>query len=140
MNPSAEWLVLTASACLIAGLVLAWCLSGIRYFSLGFLKALFPSFAYLLRSHIDFLMMATLLMVVFLGFAHFAINPPGLIIVALCLGSLINPSGFLALAIKPDLPQTPTSLFGIYGAFGFVATTLGYAGAAWLLAQAALTA
>jgi hypothetical protein len=32
---------------------------------------------------------------------------------AMSLGSLINPIGFLALAIRPNIRQNPTSLFGV---------------------------
>jgi len=46
--------------------------------------------------------------------------------------------GFLALAIKPDLPQRPTSLFGAIMVSSFVMTTLGYGGAAWILARAVM--
>ena len=46
------------------------------------------------------------------------------------IGSLANPTGFLALAIKPDLPQQPMTAFGALMALSFTATTIGYGGAA----------
>lgn len=52
------------------------------------------------------------------------------------LGSLGNPLGFLALAIKPDLPQRPTSAFGAIMTGCFVLTTIGYGGAAWTVGRA----
>ena len=40
------------------------------------------------------------------------------------------------LAIKPDLPQRPASVFGATVSCGFVVTTIGYGGAAWVVARA----
>ena len=58
----------------------------------------------------------------------------------MCTGSFMNPVGFIALAIRPDLRQTPTSPFGAIMAGSFTLTTIGYAGAAWAVGQAALRA
>jgi hypothetical protein len=44
------------------------------------------------------------------------------------------------LAIKPDLRQQPASPFGAVMAGSFTLTTIGYAGAAWSIGQAALRA
>jgi len=52
------------------------------------------------------------------------------------IGSLVNPAAFQALAIKPDLPQRPASGFGATVSCGFVVTTIGYGGAAWIVARA----
>jgi len=52
----------------------------------------------------------------------------------------MNPVGFLALAIKPDLRQQPTSPFGAIMASSFTLTTVGYIGAAWSIAHAAVLA
>lgn len=51
--------------------------------------------------------------VFFLLFTHFRLTPPAFVVVAMSVGSLANPLGFLALAIKPDLPQRPASAFGL---------------------------
>jgi hypothetical protein len=52
----------------------------------------------------------------------------------------MNPIGFIALAVNPTLRQQPTSPFGIIMAGSFTLTTIGYAGAAWLIGEAALRA
>jgi len=44
----------------------------------------------------------------------------------------------IALAIKPDLPQRPNTLFGAIMTGSFVLTTVGYLGAAWYVACAAV--
>jgi hypothetical protein len=137
MHVESSILVVTGSLALTITLGLAWCLAGVRYLSSGFLKKLFPSYTYLLKAHIDFLLMTGLLMVFFLLFAHFRVSPAPVVLAAMCLGSLGNPAGFLALAIKPDLPQRPNSLFGAIMTGSFVLTTVGYLGAAWYVTRAA---
>jgi hypothetical protein len=109
-----------------------------RYLESGFLKQLFPSYQYLLKSHIDYLLMTGLLMVFFLLFAHFRVSPPWVILLAMSIGSLLNPFGFLVLAMKPNLRQHPSTPFGAIMAGSFVLTTIGYVGAAWYVARAAV--
>jgi hypothetical protein len=96
-------LALVGCLCMTIALILAWCLVGVR--TTGFMKRWFPSYQYLLKSHIDYLMMTGLLFIFFLLFTHFQVTPPALIVVGMCVGSLVNPAAFLALAIKPGLPQ-----------------------------------
>jgi hypothetical protein len=129
-------LVVVGSFCLLVTLVLAWCLVGVR--STAFMKRVFPNYQYLLKAHIDYLMMTGLLMVFFLLFTHFRVSPSPLVVVTMSVGSLLNPLGFLALAIRPDLRQNPTSPFGVVMTGSFTSTTIGYAGAAWSVGQAAL--
>jgi hypothetical protein len=131
-------LVVTGSVCLLITLLLAWCLVGVR--TSAFMKRLFPNYQNLLKAHIDYLMMTGLLMIFFLLFNHFRVAPPLFVVVAMCVGSFMNPVGFLALAINPTLRQTPASPFGAVMAGSFSMTTIGYAGAAWCVGQAALRA
>ena len=131
-------LVVVGSLCLIITLVLAWCLAGVR--SSAFMKTLFPSYQNLLKAHIDYLMMTGLLMIFYLLFNHFRVSPPRVIVLAMSVGSFMNPVGFILLAIKPALSQKPTSAFGTVMAGSFTLTTIGYAGAAWSIGQAALRA
>ena len=133
-------LVVAGSFSLTVTLGLAWCLAGMRYLESGFLKKLFPSYQYLLKSHIDYLLMTGLLMVFFLLFAHFRVSPSPVILLAMSIGSLLNPFGFLVLAIKPNLRQHPSTPFGAIMAGSFVLTTIGYLGAAWYVARAAAVA
>ena len=51
-------LALVGSLCMTIALILAWCLVGVR--TTGFMKRCFPSYPYLLKSHIDYLMMTGL--------------------------------------------------------------------------------
>jgi hypothetical protein len=138
MSIQPEHLLLVGCATMTMALLEAWCLSGIRHLQLDFMRRIFPSYQYLLKSHIDFLLMTGLLFVFYLVLTRLEVTPPGLILLAIGIGSLLNPAGFLALAMKPDLPQTPFSVFGAIMAGSFVLTTVGYLGAAGFIAQAAL--
>jgi len=50
----------------------------------------------------------------------------------------MNPIGFLAVAIRPGIKQNPTNPLGAIMAGSFMLTTIGCAGAAWSVAQAAV--
>jgi hypothetical protein len=134
MNAGPGVLAVVGSVCLLLALVLAWCLAGVR--SSQFMKRCFPNYQYLLKAHLDFLMMTGLLFVFFLLFEHLRLTPPTAIVVAMSLGSVGNPSGFLALAVRPELPQKPATPFGALMMLSFTATTVGYGGAAWYVAHA----
>ena len=134
MHAETGLLAVVGSVCMMLALVLAWCLAGVR--SSRFVKKCFPNPQYLLKAHLDFLMMTGLLFVFFLLFGQLRLTPPTAIVVAMSLGSVGNPSGFLALAIRPDLPQKPVTPFGALMLLSFTATTIGYGGAAWYVAHA----
>ena len=127
-------LAVVGSVCMMLALVLAWCLAGVR--SSRFVKRCFPNPQYLLKAHLDFLMMTGLLFVFFLVFGQLRLAPPSAIVAAMSLGSVTNPAGFLALAIRPTLRQTPTAPFGVIMVLSFTATTVGYGGAALYVAHA----
>jgi hypothetical protein len=129
-----ELLAVAGSLCMTLALVLAWCLAGLRMS--GVVKRCFPNPQYLLKSHLDFLMMTGLLLIFFLLFKQLGLTPPAIVLAAMSAGSIGNPSGFLALAIKPTLSQKPTSPFGLVMVMSFTLTTIGYGGGAWYLALA----
>lgn len=136
MHNYSNILVITASLCMTITLGLSWCLVGVR--SSAFMKKMFPNYQYLLKAHIDFLLMTGLLMIFFLLFSHFSTSPSVFILLSMCVGSLMNPVGFLLLAIKPNLRQSPASPFGTIMACSFTLTSIGYAGAAWSVGYAAI--
>jgi hypothetical protein len=136
MHDFSSVLAVVGSLCLTITLGLAWCLVGIR--SSGFMRKLFPSYQQLLKAHIDYLFMSALLMIFCLVFARFHVSASPVVVTAMSIGSLMNPVGFLILAIKPDTRQQPTSPFGVIMACSFTLTTVGYLGAAWSVAHAAL--
>jgi hypothetical protein len=99
-----------------------------------------PNVPNLLKAHIDYLLMTGLLIIFYLLFARFQLSVSPVILVAMSVGSLMNPLGFLVLAIKPDTKQIPASPFGAIMATSFALTTIGYAGAAWSVAHVAVLA
>ena len=117
MHNYSSILVVTGSLCLLITLGLAWCLVGVR--SSSFMKRLFPNYQNLLKAHLDYLMMTGLLMIFFLLFNQFRVLPSPLVVFAMCVGSFMNPVGFIALAIKPDFRQQPASPFGAVMAGSF---------------------
>jgi hypothetical protein len=131
-------LVVVGSLCLTITLVLAWCLLGVR--TSARVRKLFPNVPNSPKAHIDNLLMTGLLMIFYLLFAHFQLSVSPVILVAMSVGSLMNPLGFLVLAIKPDTKQIPASPFGAIMATSFALTTIGYAGAAWSVAHVAVLA
>jgi hypothetical protein len=135
MSPQPGLLALAGSICLMLALALGWCLAGVR--SSQVVRRCVHNPQYLLKAHLDFLMMTGLLFLFFLLFRQLRLEPPFLVAAAMSVGSIGNPAGFLVLALKPDLSQRPTSPFGAAMLLSFVATTMGYGGGAWLVAHAA---
>lgn len=133
-----ESLVLVGCFCLTVSLVEAWCLTAVRNLGLGALRRLFPDSQMLLRSHIDYLMMTGLLFVSYLMFRQLGVAPATPVVVGMCAGSILNPAAFLALAVKPRWGKEPPPAFGAVATLSFVLTTVGYGGAAWTIARAAL--
>jgi hypothetical protein len=138
MNSDSALPVVAGSLCLTITLMLSWCLVGVRTSSR--VRKLFPSVPNLLKAHIDYLLMTGLLMIFYLLFAHFRLSVSPVILVAMSVGSLMNPVGFLVLAVKPETRQQPTTPFGLLMSVSFTLTTIGYAGAAWCVANAAVLA
>ena len=63
MHVNTGLLAVVGSLCMMLALVLAWCLAGVR--SSRFVKRCFPNPQYLLKAHLDFLMMTGLLFISF---------------------------------------------------------------------------
>ncbi len=131
-------LVVVGSLCMLITLALAWCLVGLR--STTFMKKVFSNYQYLLKAHIDYLLMAGLLMIFFLLLARLQVSLSPAALLAMSAGSLLNPAGYVALSMKPTISQRPASPFAIVMVSSFVLTTFGYGSAAWTVAHAAIHA
>jgi hypothetical protein len=81
MHAERDLLAVVGSVCMMLALVLAWCRAGVR--SSRFVKKCFPNPQYLLKAHLDFLMMTGLLFGFFLVFDHLRLTPPTAIVLAI---------------------------------------------------------
>lgn len=126
MNVTLNFLPITAAICMIISLALAWLASFILYAKVGVLKRAFPATHQLIRAHIDYLMMALLLVMGFYLAERFALVLPEWLIVLVCVGALYNPFGFIVLAVKPSLANTETLGEKLRVLIGFLPATIGY--------------
>ena len=133
-----EMLLLTPALCLIISLVIAWLASLIVYAKISVLKRCFPATNQLIRAHIDYLLMAGLLVVTHYMIVFTGAVLPSFIIALTCIGALYNPFGFVLLAIKPSLSQTNTTFEKVRALAGFLPATIGF-GYAMIMVMLKLT-
>jgi hypothetical protein len=130
--------VLAGTVCLSMALMEAWLLVALLAVPDGALHRRLPNRADLVRSHIDYLMMA-LFLFVFYGLCRaMGTAPPGWLIAAACLGAFFNPFAFLVHAMRPDFKEAPPPVFFALLMGSCVATTVGFAATAWTIAASAL--
>ena len=91
-------LLRTASICILIGLVLAWCLT-LNNMKVPFVVETFKKKEALLSAHLDFLMMAMLL----LGFYASKIPLPKFVQWPMAIGSITNPTLFLIGSVAPGM-------------------------------------
>ncbi|MEK8095425.1 hypothetical protein WOC76_23485 [Methylocystis sp. IM3] len=128
---------LCGALCLSMALIEAWLLVALRAPG-DALARLLPNRADLVRSHIDYLMMA-LFLFVFYGLCRATgAAPAGWLIAAACLGAVFNPFAFLVHAARPAFKEAPPAPFFAAIVASCVATTIGFAATAWTLAAAAV--
>jgi hypothetical protein len=131
--------VLTGALCLFIALIEAWLIVALLATQGGALHRLVPNRAELVRSHIDYLMMA-LFLFVFYGLCKVTgAAPAGWLIASACLGAFFNPFGFLVHAMRPDFKEAPPPVFFSMMMGSCVATTIGFAATAWTIAASALS-
>lgn len=123
-------LTVSGSVCLMISLSEAWVLTGIRHLNWQRCKCWFPSDQNLLKSHIDYLMMCTLLFASAALLTLWQIRLSPIVLFSACLGSFLNPFGFLLMAVKPDIAKGGNKCFSTAMAASFLLTTIGYVGIA----------
>ena len=123
---SMSWLLVVAAGMMIFSLFEAWLATLIIYGKVKFLKKIFPATHNLIRSHVDYLMMTSLLVVSYFVCLHLNIVLPAWIIVLLCIGVIYNPFGFFIKAISPNAGQSDTLLGKVIVCVAFLPTTVGF--------------
>ncbi len=119
-------LIKSGAVFLVISLALAWLLVAVKY--LGLFTGLIANQKHLLSAHIDYILMAILNWLVYT-----VVGPAGgsdLMAYLIVTGSALNPLLFLVMAIKPDIPKTPFSPFGMFSSLSFLITTAGFGWAA----------
>lgn len=122
--------------CLSMALIEAWLLVALLAPTGETLQRLIPNRADLIRSHIDYLMMA-LFLFVFYGLCRLTgAAPADWLIIAACVGAFFNPFAFLVHAVRPDFKVAPPAALFAAIISSCVATTIGFAASAWTIAVA----
>ena len=130
---SMEWLLATAAFVMIVSLALAWVSTLIIYGQVKSLKKVFPATQNLIRAHIDYLMMSTLLIAFYFSCEHLSIALPSAVIAILCFGVIYNPFGFILKAIDPKTGQSDTLAGKILVCSGFLPATIGFGYASYAI-------
>jgi hypothetical protein len=120
-----------AALAILAALVLAWCMVGLKLEAPPLLAAFPGKFTRILQAHIDLLLMSALI----LGFYASRAPLPWPVQWAMAIGAFTNSSLFLMMAMFPILespaPEGPiAAFFRIFQPASCLLTTFGFGGAA----------
>jgi hypothetical protein len=123
---SLAWLLVTAAGVTVFSLALAWLGSLIIYGKIAALRRIFPATHNIIRCHVDYLIMATLLGLVYFACIHLQIELPAAVIVILCIGVIYNPIGFLFQAVDPSFGKSDALASRVMVLLGFLPATIGF--------------
>ncbi|MBT7641685.1 MAG: hypothetical protein HN715_01645 [Rhodobiaceae bacterium] len=126
-------LVIGASVFIIISLALAWLGTAIRIMRIEALQRLFPSSDHIIKSHIDFLLMALLIIAFYLLGMQLDVVYPDWAIWAMLIGGFTNPFTFIIVAMSPPDAFQPGPIFGIGAMASFIVTTVGFVTAAIMI-------
>ena len=133
------YFVLTGSLCLIIALIQAWLLVAVFSSETSPVSRIIPGRQDLLKSHIDYLMMAQFLFIFFMLYRVLSLTPPLWVVACVCIGSFFNPFAFFVRAVKPDyLRNAPMAFVGMI-TVGCILTIVGYGASALMFARAVLS-
>lgn len=133
-----QYFVLMGSICLGVALIQAWLLVAVFSSDDNPIAKLIPGRQDLLRSHIDYLMMAQFLFIFFMLYRALALTPPTWIVACVCIGSFFNPFAFFVRAIRPHYLKNAPLAFVAMITVSCVLTTVGYGASAWLFARSVM--
>jgi hypothetical protein len=126
-------LVIGASIFIIISLALAWLATAVRIMRIPALQRLFPASDQIVKSHIDFLLMALLIIAFYLLGQQLTITYPDWVIWFMLIGGFTNPILFLVIARHEPGTFKPGPVFGLGAMVSFIITTLGFVAAALMI-------
>ena len=121
-----NWLLVTAAGVTLFSLALAWLGSLIIYGKIAALRKVFPATHNIIRCHVDYLIMASLLGLVYFSCLHLGIALPTAVVVILCIGVIYNPIGFLFQAVDPNFGKSDSVAGRVGVLLGFLPATIGF--------------
>lgn len=128
-----QLLVISSSVFILVSLALAWLATAVRILQVKSLKRRFPAHENLVKAHIDYILMALLLMAYYLLADVLAVEFPWWVIMTMIIGGALNPFMFIVVAMnKPD-EFRPGIFFRVLTMLSFTLTTIGFAMAALLV-------
>lgn len=128
-----QWLVVGASVFMLVSLGLAWLATAVRILNVKSLKKRFPAHDNLVKAHIDYLLMALLLMAYYLLGGALELEFPGWAILSMLFGGALNPFMFIIVAMSEPKQFRPGPSLRALTMLSFTATTIGFAAAAILV-------
>jgi hypothetical protein len=126
-------LVIGACVFIIISLALAWLGTAIRIMRIAALQRIFPSSDHIIKSHIDFLLMALLIIAFYLLAKQLDVTYPDWVIWSMLIGGFTNPFTFIIVAMSPPDEFKPGPIFGASAMVSFIITTAGFVAAALMV-------
>jgi len=121
-----HWLIWGASVFIVVSLLLAWLATGVRILGIASLKSRFPAHDNLVKAHIDYILMALLL----IAFYLLGNNLPAWVVACMVAGGALNPFLFIVVAMYKPGEFRPGAFVMAITMFSFVITTIGFGAAA----------
>ena len=122
-------LVIGASVFILISLALAWLSTAVRIMRIPALQKLFPSSDNIVKAHIDFLLMALLIIALYLLGRQLNVVYPDWVIWSMLIGGFTNPFTFLIVAMYTPEEFKPGMVFSISTMTSFIVTTVGFTAA-----------
>ena len=122
MHINMNYLLIAGSICITMALLEAWCMVSIRFWNMTAIKQKVVGYGFLVKSHLDYLLMSSLLFSIYSVLTHLKAELSPVFIICMCVGSFLNPFGFLVAAFR----KQPSVVMTYVTYFSFTLTTLGF--------------
>lgn len=120
-----HYLLITGCLCISIALLEAWLMVSVRFWNIASIKNLVVGYGFIVKSHVDYLLMSSLLFGIYSVLSHLAVDLSMVFVICICIGAVLNPLGFLVAAFRKQPSKIMTWV--TYGSF--TVTTIGFFGA-----------